>query len=294
MLAQFGAAVKKGGLSRSSSRFNPYSSEPDVMTTQQDIVMGPDARRIDRESPLPLYFQLASLLEDEITSGRWHSGVRLPSEPEMCEQYGLSRTTIRQALTRLEQRGLIQRRKGQGTFVQDVQPGLWLLQSSRGFFQDEVDRQSRAVSSTIIRAERETLPEWACAALGLPAMSAGATIERLRSLDGLVAMYVTNHLPEWLADVALAIGNPNESLYRRIHELTGMAPSGGRRQVQAIGAEAWLAEQLELPQGAPVALIESVTWDASGRVFDCYRAWLRTDRARIEVQVPGTPEKESG
>jgi GntR family transcriptional regulator len=264
------------------------------MTAQQDITIGPDARRIDRESPLPLYFQLARLLEDEITSGRWRPGVRLPSEPEMCEQYGLSRTTIRQALTRLEQRGLIQRRKGQGTFVQDVQPGLWLLQSSRGFFQDEVDRQSRTVTSTIIRAERETLPEWACAALGLPARSAGATIERLRSLDGVVAMYVTNHLPEWLADVALAIGNPNESLYRRIHERTGIAPRGGRRQVQAIGAEGWLATHLELPEGAPVALIESVTWDASGRVFDCYRAWLRTDRARIEVHVPGTPDEESG
>ena len=100
-------------------------------------------------------------------------------------------------------------------------------------------------------------------------------------------MYVVNHLPEWLADDALTIGNPNESLYRRIHERTGVAPSGGRRHVQAMGAEAQLASQLELPEGAPVALIESVTWDASGRVFDCYRAWLRTDRARIEVQVRG-------
>src|SRR5579871_2225563 len=204
------------------------------MTSQPDIAIGPDARRIDRESPLPLYFQLSSLLEDEITSGRWPPGVRLPSEPDMCEHYSLSRTTIRQALTRLEQRGLIQRRKGQGTFVQDVQPGLWLLQSSRGFFQDEVDRQSRAVTSSIIRAERETLPDWACAALRLAPGSPGATVERLRSLDGLVALYAVNHSPEWLADAALAIVNPNESLYRRLHERAGVLAHGGRRSVQAI------------------------------------------------------------
>jgi GntR family transcriptional regulator len=243
------------------------------------------AAAIDRASPLPLYFQLASLLEEEIASGRWQPGIKLPSEPEMCEHYGLSRTTIRQAFTRLEQRGLIQRRKGQGTFVPDVQPGLWQLQSSRGFFH-EVDRQSRAVSSEIVRAAREPLPEWACSALGLPPQSPGATLERRRSLDGLVAMFVVNHLPQRLADVALEIENPDESLYRRIHERAGIVPHGGRRQVQAIAAEGPIAELLELPEGAPVALIESVTHDQSGTPFDCYQAWLRTDRARIEVEVP--------
>ena len=147
---------------------------------------------------------------------------------------------MRQALTRLDQRGLIERRKGQGTFVADAQPGLWLLQSSRGFFQDEVDRQSRTVTSEIVKAEKaKSLPEWACSALGLAPNSRGATIERLRSLDGLVALYAVNHVPEWLADAALAINNPNESLYRRLHERTGIVAYGGRRSVQAIGAEPW-------------------------------------------------------
>lgn len=124
---------------------------------------------IDRNSPAPFYFQLAQTLEGEITSGRWPSGTRRPSEPEMCEHFGLSRTTVRQALARLEQRGLIERLEGQGTFVQRTEAGLWLLQSSEGFFQDG----------------------------------------------------------------------------------------------------------------------ESVAWDSEMRPFDCYRAWLRTDRTRIDIQVSG-------
>jgi GntR family transcriptional regulator len=243
---------------------------------------------IDRASPVPFYFQLAEALEEEIRSGRFEPGTRLPSEPELCEHYGLSRTTVRQALARLEQRGLIERLKGQGTFVRRGQPGLWLLQSSEGFFQEEVDRFGRTVTSQILRAERGPLPPWACDLLGLPQQAEGATIERLRFLDGLVALFVVNHLTERVADAALAISNPNESLYRRLRELAGVEPHGGHRTVEAVAAPEWVAELLQLNTAAPVAYIESVAWDAELVPFDCYRAWLRTDRTRIDIQVSGT------
>jgi len=216
----------------------------------------PDAL-IDRTSPIPYYFQLAELLEQEITGGHWESGFRLPPELELCEQYRLSRTTVRGALARLEKRGLIERLKGQGTFVRQGPPGLWLLQSSEGFFQDEVDRLGRTVTSRILRAERGPLPAWACQALELKPHSEGATLERLRSVDGLVALYVVNHLGAAVADAALAIANPNESLYRRLRER------------------------------ASVEFIESMSWDAEMRPFDCYRAWLRTDRTGVDIQAVG-------
>jgi GntR family transcriptional regulator len=243
---------------------------------------------IHRSSPVPFYFQLAELLEQEIVSGRWPAGSRLPSEPDMCRHFGLSRTTVRQALTRLDQRALIDRLKGQGTFVRSAQPGLWLLQSSEGFFQDEVDRLGRKVTSRILRAERGVLPDWACKALELPAGSEGATLERLRSVDGLVALYVVNHVAPHVAEAALAVENPNESLYRRLSERAGVEPHGGRRMLEAITAGEQLAGLLELSAGAAVAYIESVAWGADLRPFDCYRAWLRTDRTRIDIQVSGS------
>jgi GntR family transcriptional regulator len=241
---------------------------------------------IDRESPIPFYRQLAALLEREITSGRWSAGSRIASEPELGERYGLSRTTIRQALARLDQRGLVDRRKGHGTFVRG-EPGMWLLQSSEGFFQGEIDRTGRQVTSRIVRAERAPLPAWACEALKQPLGAHGATLERLRSVDGLIALYVVNHLPEWLAEAALAISNPNESLYRRLRDRARVTPYGGRRTLAAVGAEPVVAQLLELEPGAPIAYIESVGWDEDMLPFDCYRAWLRTDRTRIDIQVSG-------
>lgn len=257
---------------------------PPTMSRNPDVTELPNVA-IDRESPVPFYFQLAELLEEEITSGRWHPGARVASEHELGEGFALSRTTVRQALMRLEQRGLISRRKGRGTFVERSDRGLWMLQSSGGFFHDEVDRAGRVVKSQILRAERGPLPTWACEALQLPPGSHGATLERLRTLDGLVALRAINHLPERLADAALMIGNPNESLYRRLHQLAGVLPLGGRRTLEAVAAEPDLAAMLELEPGDPVAFIQSVVWDESRVPWDCNRVWLRTDRTRVDILV---------
>jgi GntR family transcriptional regulator len=244
---------------------------------------------IDRDSPVPFYFQLSELLEQEILEGRWQPGFRLPSEPGISAHYGLSRTTIRQALARLEQEGLIVRRKGQGTFVADSRARSWLLQSSAGFFEEEVERMGRLVTSVVLRTVvRGALPRWAAAALGL-AGAEGATLERVRSVDGLVAMYNVNHLPPGLAELVLPLRDPNESLYGRIKERAGVEAVGGRRVLEAVRAEQRLAELLEVPVGAPLVFIESVTWDRNLRPFDVYQSWLRTDRMKIDVSVASSP-----
>src|ERR687895_1118525 len=92
------------------------------------------AAAIDRRSPIPFYFQLTELLTREIEAGRWAVDDRLPSEPAICEGFGVSRTTVRQALAALESAGLIRREKGRGTFVARRDAGGWLLPSAHRFF----------------------------------------------------------------------------------------------------------------------------------------------------------------
>lgn len=239
---------------------------------------------IDRGSPVPFYFQLAELLEHQITSGRWTVGDRLPSEPELCDQFSLSRTTIRQALARLEQEGLITRDKGRGTFVADSKPRSWLIQTTEGFFHEQFIRTGHRVTSRIVRIEEATLPAWACHALKLPDRSEGVLIERVRAVDGLVALCVINCLPASSAQFVRGLG-AEESLYQRLAEKGGINVTGGRRTVEAVTAGDRLAELLEVGPADPVAYIESISWDARGQTIDCYQAWLRTDRMRIDLSV---------
>ncbi|HEY5058883.1 MAG TPA: GntR family transcriptional regulator [Gaiellaceae bacterium] len=238
---------------------------------------------IDRDSPVPFYFQLAELLEQEITSGRWQPGSKIPSEPELGERYVLSRTTIRQALGRLEQEGLITRSKGRGTFVSSSTPRSWLIQTTEGFFHDEFVRTGHRVTSRVLRSERATLPRWASDALTLPLGSEGVVIERVRAVDQLVALYVTNWLPESVAELVLGL-DPDESLYQRLAQ-QGIPIVGGRRTVEAVTAGPRLAELLEVDPADALAYIESVSWTSDKRPLDCYRVWLRTDRMRLDISV---------
>jgi GntR family transcriptional regulator len=200
----------------------------------------------------------------------------------------VSRSVIRQALDRLERDGLIERIKGRGTFVRARNDRAWRLQSSHGFFEDEVTRLGHSVTSRILRAERAPLPDWATTALELEPGAQGVTLERLRYVDGDLALYNINHLPATCAETVLGL-SPDDSLYERLAERDGLRVNAGRRVVHAVLAERGLPELLEVPRGAPLAYIESVSVDDDDRPFDCYQTWLRTDRLPIEIAIERSP-----
>src|SRR5262245_6294305 len=76
---------------------------------------------LDKSSPMPLYFQLRTAIEEMIDSGQWPAETLLPSERELCERFQISRITVRQALAELVQKGRLVRSHGRGTFVADAQ-----------------------------------------------------------------------------------------------------------------------------------------------------------------------------
>ncbi|MGB9776560.1 MAG: extracellular solute-binding protein [Anaerolineae bacterium] len=78
--------------------------------------------KIDRDSPVPIYHQLKTLIREQIESGLWKPGDRIPTEDELCRLYGISRSPVRQALKELVYEGVLVRRPGAGTFVNDGSP----------------------------------------------------------------------------------------------------------------------------------------------------------------------------
>jgi GntR family transcriptional regulator len=240
--------------------------------------------RIDRSSPVPFYFQLKQLLVEEMTSGRWRPGEQLPSEPSLCAHFEVSRTTVRQALAQLGSEGMIRKEKGRGTFIAQPRPTSWLLQSSHGFF-DEATAAGRTVTSRVLTRDVVKLPRWATDALQLLAGTRGVVVERLRWVDDQLVMYVITYLPQWLAGTLMGAELERGSLYRTLEDKEGLIVTGGRRVVEAVVGRDDLATQLEVESGAPLLFVESVSWDQNGRPFECYRAWHRADRTKIEVQV---------
>src|ERR1700728_455295 len=90
---------------------------------------------IDPNSPLPLYAQVESILATGIADGTLPPGTRLPNETELVEKYAVSRTTIRQTIQNLIRRGLVEIRRGKGTFVLEPKITQELTELS-GFVED--------------------------------------------------------------------------------------------------------------------------------------------------------------
>jgi GntR family transcriptional regulator len=239
---------------------------------------------IDRFSLVPFHYQLRKLLEQQIEAGRWHEGEQLPSEPLFSEHYRVSRATVRQALDALEQQGLIRKEKGKGAFVNEAPSRSWLLQWAGGLFEDELNRRGVTVESTVLRAEVKRLPAWASEELQLSPGVQGLALERLRRIDGKLALYVLNYLPyEYSAILPEILRSSTASLYGSLREQCGVEVAGSSRVLEAVPASPLLARRLGVRSQFALVYIQSITRDATGRPVDCSRAWLRTDRLHIAV-----------
>ena len=117
---------------------------------------------LDKRSYLPLHQQLKAAIEDRILSGEWLPGTQVPSERELCEQYHISRITVRQALAALVMEGRLVRTQGRGTFVASPRIEQQLTQLT-GFTQDMQARGKRPSAQVLEAGSISALPNVACA-----------------------------------------------------------------------------------------------------------------------------------
>jgi GntR family transcriptional regulator len=258
---------------------------------------GPDA--INRASAEPYYLQLAERIRNQISAGILAMGDRLPSEGELATTWNLSRATVREALRLLEEQGWVTRIARRGAFASMPPQRGWLLQGREGFFEDEVEGRRRLVTTQVLRAEQAPLPPSAVEALQLPHGSHGYILERLRELDGKVALFSINYLPPQIgtlmsrSDVPSGEGSLNSTLRR-----AGYAVAGASRTVEAVEARDEIADRLRVPVGSPLLKIKSTSWDSQLIAFDHHEVWVRSDVVHVEIQVgapaaPSTPVSAS-
>src|SRR3990172_1738207 len=111
---------------------------------------------LSKKNKLPLYYQLKAIIEERIESGEWAPGAQAPSERELCEQFKISRITVRQALAELVVEGRLTRDQGRGTFVAKPRIEQQLTQLT-GFTQDMQARGQRP-GATVLQLEAATAP----------------------------------------------------------------------------------------------------------------------------------------
>lgn len=246
---------------------------------------------IDRQSPEPYYLQLVRLVEADIDAGKYAVGERLPAETELCRHFDLARSTVRETLRSLQEKGRIKMVPRRGAFVVDPLQAGWSLQVADGFFEAEVDHHRRNVETQVVKAGLSPLPAAAAEALGLAAGETGYKLKRLRYLDGQIALLSVNYLVPEVAPVldGSDVLSGKASLNRTLRE-GGFSVFGARRSVEAQAATPELAGYLQVPVGAPLLLVTSVSWGRDEKPFDYYTSWVRSDVVKVTIEARATSE----
>lgn len=238
---------------------------------------------LDRLSPQPMYYQLKHRLLEAIAGGGLSPGDLLPGEHRLCEQFGVSRTVVRQALAQLENDGVISRVKGKGTFVTRPKVPEALVHTLGGLYEEVAARGGR-VHSLVFRQRVEPAPDEAAAALGVPPGEGVVVIERLRFVDGEPWSLSTTWMPERVGRHALEVDLADRSLYGVLAE-HGIRAARGVRSAEASVASPERAKHLDVAAGDPLLVLRSIGYDADGEPIEFFVAYHRGDRSRFEFQL---------
>lgn len=235
---------------------------------------------LDRSGPMPLYFQVASRLEDAIRSGAIPPGARLENEVALGERLGLSRPTIRRAIQDLVDKGLLVRRRGIGT---QVVHGPVTRKVELTSLYDDLAQGSQRPATTLLSREDVPADERIATALGVAVGTTVAHIRRVRFAEDVPMAVLENYLPPEL------LGVTEDDLTRfGLYQLLRGRGVTMRVAKQRIGARSATSEEsrlLEIDDHGPVLTMSRTAYDASGRAVEVGYHCYRPDRYSFEITL---------
>lgn len=244
---------------------------------------------VERNLPVPLYRQLKQLLSDRISLGEWKPGDMLPTEEQLQNQYGLSRTTVRLALKELEIEGKITRHQGRGTFV--AKPKISHSPDPQFNLTAYLEQQGmkpgwKVLSKRWVRAKVEM-----AARLEIPIGTQVFQLRRLRLADEEPVGY---HIAHVVPDLGAAVDPKSLNQGGSLDYLHGpglLGQSYANRTIEAVLASKEVARLLLVEEGSPILMIRRQVMDARGRVVEDLQAQYRGDRFQYRVSQWPKPQE---
>ena len=209
----------------------------------------------------PLYLQVIENLSARIADGTWAQGQAIPSEPRLAHHLRVSQGTVRKALARMADDGLVERRQGVGTFV--AAPDAARIAS---FFVDASGEAMLAELRSQVLLE-EPVPAHAAARLGVDDGAPGWCIEQLSCLGNRPAFVERIHIPRHLIP-DLSEAHLPANLPELWSNLTGRVCHRVTQVMRPLAAPGDLAWAIQVPTGTPITHIEQTGFDLSGTAID--------------------------
>ena len=240
--------------------------------------------KLDKSIPIPLYFQLKSLLLEEIKKNEYPVDSLIPTEKEISEMFGISRTTVRQAITELVQAGWLYRIKSKGTFVARVKIKQDFIKRLEPF-NEQIERTGRVPSTTLLAFETVPMTEQVAAVFGMEPGTKAIYLHRRRCADGDPIVTVETYLPLDLCAFILTHDMKTESLYNILSMQEKTRICRVNRILEAVAANNRDVERLNMVRGKPVQLFKTIGFNHLNEPIEYSIARYRGDRNKFEIDL---------
>lgn len=240
-------------------------------------------KKIDKHSAIPLYVQVLNRIKELIDSQTWKQGELIPSENELKEMFGVSRNTVRQAISKLISMGYLYIEKGKGTFVSKVifsNPRDRLLGFSEEMKSSGFDPVSKILHLGVEEADSEIAKE-----LGIVEGDKVYRLKRLRYSNSfpisIEEAFISYNIFKGLLDNF----SEKSSLYSTFMDKFGVQPFYAEEVVEASLANEEETALLGIKKGSPVFRLKRRTFDRSGNILEFVKSVYRGDIYRINLHL---------
>jgi GntR family transcriptional regulator len=215
--------------------------------------------KLDKNIPIPLYYQLKKQLLSLIEDSSLKEGDTLPPENELCALLNISRPTIRQAFSELVIEGYLSRFKGKGTFVSKPKLEERFF-SKLETFEEEMLSKGLTPYTKVIKLSKLTGPHEANERLKLPLDKPLLYLIRLRSVNEIPVVYLETFLPYEEYEKLMDVDFNTHSLYDSLEEIYNVRVNRVRREIEAINAPKKESELLNVTKNTALNLVRTVAY----------------------------------
>lgn len=235
-----------------------------------------------RDSPVPRYLQLADLIRGRIERGQWPDGHRLPTLEALMAEFGVARVTVRQAIELLSRDGLVSAQQGRGTFVTgSPEPRERIISVVTTL--DELARVYRDTEPRIVNIEESVMPPPLSLSEGTPAPRY-TFMRRVHERAGMPYCVISIYLDERIFRRAPAKFRAH-TVIPLLTSMKGVHIHAAHQVLTISTADMEVANHLDLPVNAPVALVRRIFKDPGGTVIYLADVTYRGDAIRLEMDL---------
>ena len=240
-----------------------------------------DSRKVDKRSPIPIYYQLKNIIREKIENEEWKTGDRIPSIPELSRFHNISQMTARQSIGELCDEGLLYSIQGKGTFV--AKPKIARDLSYLTYFTDQIAKSGFNVTTKLLNTEITEAPQDVAERLEIEARDPVILVHRLREIDGepfyLESSYFSKALCEGLLEKDLS----HHSIHALLENHLGYQIDRAVMTIEAVGANPYQSKMIRVNRGTPLLSITQTTYLNDGRPIQFVRAVSRSDKFRYSL-----------